>query len=362
MSESTEIVNYVTKSYLAQEYIAEWEVDKLSKLGTKSIRTPIFCPVPNVNIKFCFELWYQIIKMAKKERDVSCFKLVLLKLEDCDTPSLKLKIDVSVNYSDNSVYKEYSSPISISVENIDTVVCADATSEFYNYSGGYYNEAVHKKRMVSDKLFIKFHTKFYGHLSSPAEYHRKMDKLDNLKSFVKDFKSIYISKAFSDVVFEIGRKKLPAHKSVLAAHSPVFLKMLEDDFEESRTNTITIRDYGCETFENFLRYLYTGEIEDKTWISMKDLYILSDKYAIIALKQDCADIIASNINIDQVCEVLEMAYFYDDQKLKCEASNFALQHFDELVSTEKWAELVTNDPLIGYELLRLHNDVNSPKK
>ncbi|EFX61459.1 hypothetical protein DAPPUDRAFT_69494, partial [Daphnia pulex] len=64
----------------------------------------------------------------------------------------------------------------------------------------------------------------------------------------------------TDVVFEVGDSTFPAHKFLLAARSRVFAAMFQANMIESLTGRVKIVDFDAETFEEFLRFVYTGQL------------------------------------------------------------------------------------------------------
>ena len=66
-----------------------------------------------------------------------------------------------------------------------------------------------------------------------------------------------------DVTILVGKKKIPAHKLVLAASSPYFETMFTGDFPESNQSEVAIRDVDAEAMETLIDFCYTSSIEDK---------------------------------------------------------------------------------------------------
>jgi len=99
----------------------------------------------------------------------------------------------------------------------------------------------------------------------------------------------------TDFVFLVGSTSFPAHRSLLAARSPVFAAMLNSGLEEARTGQVQINDTDPETFALFLRFLYVGELEydeeeDEVALSgpmKKKLFVLADKYQVETLMKIC---------------------------------------------------------------------------
>jgi len=97
----------------------------------------------------------------------------------------------------------------------------------------------------------------------------------------------------TDFLFLIGSTAFPAHRSLLAARSPVFAAMLNSGLEEARTSQVKLNDTDPETFALFMRFLYVGELEDdeeETVVSgpmKKKLFALADKYQVETLMKIC---------------------------------------------------------------------------
>ena len=75
-----------------------------------------------------------------------------------------------------------------------------------------------------------------------------------------------------DVVLTLRDAEFPAHRAVLAANSPVFLKMFSGDYKEAKALKMTqsgnlvcevaIPDVTKEAVELFLTLIYQGQADD----------------------------------------------------------------------------------------------------
>ncbi|XP_046458898.1 uncharacterized protein LOC124205502 [Daphnia pulex] len=98
--------------------------------------------------------------------------------------------------------------------------------------------------------------------------------------------ALIIQKHLADVEFVVKDKIFPAHKAILAARSPVFA----DKFEKKQAvkggpHQIRIDGVEPSTMENFLHFIYTGELYGK--LADGDLLKLADYYQIKALSGLC---------------------------------------------------------------------------
>ncbi|XP_042905147.1 speckle-type POZ protein-like [Parasteatoda tepidariorum] len=230
-------------------------------------------------------------------------------------------------------------------DEMSCVTFEDVTTDWFVKS----HATEHYIKMSSATLSIKCKMTI---LDQDQKSHATGNERKSLKllDVVKNLKSIYEHSVLSDFVFKVGDKSFPAHKNILSAHSPVFMKMMTHDFMESKTNSVTITDAAPEVFELFLRSLYAGELENKSWDSLKELYYLVDKYDVGFLKVECTDAVIFCLSVDLVCEILKLAYSCADSDLKTAAVNFAVNHIKNIVPREDWKELVKTYPMIGYDV------------
>lgn len=113
---------------------------------------------------------------------------------------------------------------------------------------------------------------------------------------------------FTDCSFKVENRVLSCHKLILSAASPVFEAMMYSKFSEGSdylldaSNSIRITDINFETFENFLNYLYTGELTlKKNGNEMNQLMELSycaQKYLIEDMRKECLKQLTEQLNDD----------------------------------------------------------------
>ena len=81
------------------------------------------------------------------------------------------------------------------------------------------------------------------------------------KNITNSLKDLYISKAFSDVIFMVGPadsketpREIKAHRLVCSSRSPVMAEMLN-----GRRDIVKISDMSADTFEVFLKLVCTKQ-------------------------------------------------------------------------------------------------------
>ncbi|KAG8183882.1 hypothetical protein JTE90_009938 [Oedothorax gibbosus] len=157
----------------------------------------------------------------------------------------------------------------------------------------------------------------------------------------RDLLQLYRKKTFSDVTLNTDEDtSLSAHKNILAARSCVFEAMFEkDQTVEGRSGVVDIDDVDSETMDRLLVYLYSDSLEVELWWEQASaLYYAADKYAILPLKQECAQVLMVAMTADNVCDVLVLADRHADEPLMSCAVDF-LRYNQEVFSSPAWENL-----------------------
>ena len=153
------------------------------------------------------------------------------------------------------------------------------------------------------------------------------------------FKQLFDNKTSTDVVIDVKGQKFDVHKVVLAARSPVFHAMFQNDLTEKKTNTLEIQDIEPDVFAEVLRFLYTDEINNLDELST-DLLAASDKYMLDLLKAKCEVSLSRNITVESCGTLLILSHLYSSRGLKKKLLDFARSHSDVVVETTSWQELL----------------------
>ncbi|KAG8183886.1 hypothetical protein JTE90_009942 [Oedothorax gibbosus] len=160
-------------------------------------------------------------------------------------------------------------------------------------------------------------------------------------SLSRDLLQLYRKKTFSDVIVNTDEDtSLSAHKNILAARSRVFEAMFErDQTVEGRSGAVAIDDVDSETMDRLLVYLYSDSLEKELrWEQASALYYAADKYAVLPLKQECAQVLMVAMTAANVCDVLVLADRHSDEQLMSCAVDFMRYH-QEVFSSSAWENL-----------------------
>ena len=87
------------------------------------------------------------------------------------------------------------------------------------------------------------------------------EAIEEKRNFKKDLHNLLLDGRFSDVVLVVGGKEFKAHKNILAARSPVFAAMFDNEWKESQQNSrVEINEMDPEVFGDLILFLYTDQI------------------------------------------------------------------------------------------------------
>lgn len=122
-------------------------------------------------------------------------------------------------------------------------------------------------------------------------------------SFLDGFNQLRKARKLVDYVIIVGKKEFWVHKTVLAAHSSVFLTM----FEDTKINRCVSKqaDLSAEIVEAFLDYFYELKIPARE--HAVEIYKLASKYEVHKLKYVCEDLIYSTLDASNALEIFTLA-------------------------------------------------------
>ncbi|VDK79598.1 unnamed protein product [Litomosoides sigmodontis] len=133
--------------------------------------------------------------------------------------------------------------------------------------------------------------------------------------FVKRQLAAFDNGLMADCVLECSGKQIPVNRFVLSAHSEVFKAMFSyDQLIESTEKKVIIEDADYEAVRCMLRYMYTGEMELDTEVA--NVLILAERYQIDDLKLICERKLCSQIDRNNVGEMLYLADLYNCKILR----------------------------------------------
>jgi speckle-type POZ protein len=168
---------------------------------------------------------------------------------------------------------------------------------------------------------------------------------------------LYKKMLFSDVVFNIGGREFPAHKSILAARSEFFAAMFQHPTKENLTNQIEIEN-DPEIFEELLRFIYTGRLDTTTMETMAvGLLIAADKYLLNELKSECENYFVREMSSENCVELILHGDLLNPPEYLKKSIKEAAKYFrifpSRVMATDKWEEMEKENPKMLFEIQKM---------
>ncbi|XP_021349041.1 BTB/POZ domain-containing protein 6-like isoform X2 [Mizuhopecten yessoensis] len=147
----------------------------------------------------------------------------------------------------------------------------------------------------------------------------------------------------TDVTFVVEDSKVKAHKFILISRSPTFEAMFcgpmsEQENQMSGQKDIPMTDVSKETFNAFLRYMYTDTI-DINIDNVADILRVADKYLVDILKQKCYDFIEEHLAPDNVCYMRERCHSFPNDKLLADCQRVEEESASDVLKSAGFAYL-----------------------
>lgn len=160
-----------------------------------------------------------------------------------------------------------------------------------------------------------------------------------------ELKRLWETNESTDFLVIADSKQFPVHKQQLASQSPVFEAMFHSDMKERLTNMTSISDFSSYAVEEFLRFFYTGEIQDES--NVMELFSLASMYDVSRLRSICEEMILENLDGDNAYEVFCLGQLHSSKDLKEFAfleikCKFPGKHIDDILmgSPEKMIKFI----------------------
>ncbi|KAK0074943.1 hypothetical protein PV326_012040 [Microctonus aethiopoides] len=167
----------------------------------------------------------------------------------------------------------------------------------------------------------------------------------NLKNFLT-------SPDLSDMTIVIGKKKIPVHKAILAAYSPVFFAMFKANMRESVNKQIVVTDIEVDIMEKIINFMYTGTIYPVPEIcDLLSIMQVADKYGIITLMTWCERKLIEKLKVENVLEILDRVSEYEVPQLMKIATSFMVENKLAITKLEKFADLHRRKPEVLLEFI-----------
>lgn len=143
------------------------------------------------------------------------------------------------------------------------------------------------------------------------------DEEEEAVGLLDDLKSLLFQQRLSDVVFVVGsdQERVPAHKLILAASSPIFALMVYPTpatvlslkaFDDRGSLEIHLPTTNLPTFKLLLEAIYTDEAELDAY-TIGDCIKLAKKYCCEKFQLLCSDFLSDCLTVENACRMYNSA-------------------------------------------------------
>lgn len=152
------------------------------------------------------------------------------------------------------------------------------------------------------------------------------DLTPSLQKMKTDFRIMFMQPEFGDITIAVDGKTLRAHKDILSGRCPVFAAMFSQEWQEQKTQVVTIKDFDFETVFSMIEYIYYGGDDDAydDTVDIFELLNAAHMYQLDHLKSKCEQQLCTSLHKENVVNYIAISDTFDLPKLKIEALAFLM--------------------------------------
>jgi len=152
------------------------------------------------------------------------------------------------------------------------------------------------------------------------------------------------NQTYSDVTFIVESKPIYAHRCILSSRCELMEKMLDGPMLEAESSEIKIPEISYPVFLSMLEFLYTenAKILKENPIDKKiilELMCVADQYLLNDLKLQCELCLTNSINVENVCEMLELADIHRTSILRKQCIEFIMNNFSLVIIMDEFINM-----------------------
>lgn len=144
----------------------------------------------------------------------------------------------------------------------------------------------------------------------------------------------------TDITIFAKGKDFKVHKAVLAAQSSVFENMFTNENIQGEQISQKIKNFGVETFGEFLDFFYSGQVQENFAI---ELFELANEFDVPTLKNVCEEIIFEILDESNALEIYNLGHERKFKALKRGAFAELMKIHPELDESMLDAVEIVND-------------------
>lgn len=134
-------------------------------------------------------------------------------------------------------------------------------------------------------------------------------------------------------------KELRAHRNVLSAVSPFFLKLLKSDMKEKEQGIIRFEEISESILADVLDFIYTGSIEVKDEETAKEQIMAAEYLLLVSLKTRSGRFLEKLLTNENCISTLRFAQKYRCEELVANSTKFVHDNFASVAESDEFLNL-----------------------
>lgn len=167
---------------------------------------------------------------------------------------------------------------------------------------------------------------------------------------------------FTDITIVSNNFELRAHKLILAAHSKYFDSMFWSKGQTEQNNSFDRLDIPNHVADQksvsyALYFMYSTALPSEIFeneVEYSNLLKAATEFQMDSLKCEISKRLNIHINANNVAHIVALAEVYNAKFLLTMASNYLLEHFDEVRKTNEWKVVAENNSNILANAIDFH--------
>jgi len=134
-------------------------------------------------------------------------------------------------------------------------------------------------------------------------------------------------------------KEFKAHRNVLSATSPFFVKLLQSDMKEKKEGVARFDEISAPILDDILEFVYTGSVEINDEQNAKDLIVAADYLLLECLKAFSGRFLEQRLTSLNCISTFYFAEKYKCAELVANSRKFVHDHFASVAESDEFLNL-----------------------
>ena len=153
-------------------------------------------------------------------------------------------------------------------------------------------------------------------------------------------------------VFNCKGESIHFNKTLLCTVSDVFRTMIQGQLgQEAKTGKVEIDDFTPDTIKAFKRICFENKDFEEGG-PIPDLLLFAQKYFMNSLKQKCLNNLVTNLNPDNIYDVIKIADQIDDENLLKICAKYMSLNKRKLEKNEEWMAFLKSHPNCMFKIMQ----------